>query len=202
MVDEHGEMIDATIDKMEAAGVLAGTRTDEPCRVIKEVTLHGIPCKVFRRVDNGTTFFRAEVARKGASQDGFCDHAYQESAGFWPASGSDETEADALGRAMEWVDQRAYVLSMAIIVDKALSQPVYYVSMANDYEPWVEVAKLCTRDGLHVIDDTAMMDSPEVGHNIGGVWTRDDGVNVRCELVTCFEAGGKWLAVYDCEVGV
>jgi hypothetical protein len=113
--------------------------------------------------------------------------------------------------AMAWADLAAHSIAL-MNAAAAATNNVTWVAPADHPEPeyWRQIACDCVDmsgevdECTYVADITALMTSPEVGPQLGGVCnvTYPDvyDVSVRVELMQAYEAGGKWLALYAVEL--
>ena len=224
VTDEQDELIDATIDKMDDAGVFDGFKLVEPPpepkpeRSIKPVKLAGQDVNIEHVIrKDGRRLFRAqlcgytcpppdkswgEIAFTSLISPGpYVEYHYKEG-----------QERQAHDKAMEWADSAAHFNAFADAASSALSREPDIVIEDSDIqggEYWQKICELADqggkpREGVYVADITAIMDSPEVSADRGGRHNICEPNHyeywVRCELLLCLNpcyTGGRWLAVYE-----
>ena len=223
VTDEHDKMIDATIEKMDDAGVFDGFKLVNPAPPpkpihVKPLDICGVSVEIERSTLDEYVTYRTKVQRKAiidvsletlneCVRPPFC-----ESASFW---GKPTNERDVHDRAMAWADKTAHAIAVMNAAASALSREPDIVIEDSDIEGgeyWQKVCELADQggeppEGVYVADITAIMDSPEVSADMGGKYNVCEPPHidywVRCELLLtlnpCY-TGGRWLAVYQLEV--
>ena len=173
VADEHDELIDATLCRMDDAGVFDGLKASG---VAQELRICGADVEIERYRNNPLLTCRARVKRSPACEadsPGAVHTTPYESASFW---GPPSDELDTHNRAMLWADRTAHAAAVSRLAAEALSREPDIVIEDSDVdggEYWPKVCELADqggklREGVYIADITAVMDSPECSADRGG----------------------------------